>query len=520
MSEQSQVAVKQGVVFSCTEGSKSPSTSATGRKIVAAALAAVDTQASAQAAKDSKWRSHYGKYFHRLTELATEHPDHAVVIARAGLAEAARNFEFVRGNTATSLTPLEADSTPLFESVTIKGNAKAETHLSVPLNGNVLTGDLLESQIKQWRDDEVLEPEAATVLLAGCQEEAPTLDGQIFILLGAAAEVGPCEQLLRRGATVVAVDIPKPKIWFKLIETAEQSAGTLIVPVRNTVSLDPNASRAQLAEVAGADLLTETPEILQWLKQFSDARCIGCYAYLDGARHVQLAMAMDFLVQHMQSENPQIAYAFMLTPTDSYAVTDRIAKVCAGRGSAIGRLTAKLVSAVSGGRLYASNVRGHAGGSVLIDSILPQQGPNYSLAKRIQRWRATVAQAEGFTVSANLAPATTTRSVTSNKLFEMGYAGCAYFGAMAFAPETTNALMAAMLLHDLSHVESDEDATETAPERLFSHNAIHGGFWTAGYQTRTVLLPAVVLGAMQRIGLPKLGKSSRRAGSLNAAMSH
>ncbi len=518
MSEQTQRAAQQGLVFRSTEQAKSPSTSAVGRRIVAAALAEADTNTSARAAKEKNWRSNYGKYFHRLTEMATEHPELAVSIARAGLAEAAKNFEFVGDGGATNLAPLADDTKPLFVTATVRGTAVVDTSLSVPFNNKVFTDEPLESQIQQWRRDEVMEPEAAEVLLTSLRNEAPSLAGKKFILLGAAAEVGPCEQLLRRGATVIAVDIPRPALWSKLIQAAEDSAGTLIIPTRQNTSANRNTD-APLATIAGADLLTETPEILQWLKQFDDAICIGCYAYLDGARHVQLAMAMDFLVQHMQADNPQLTYAFMLTPTDSYAVTERVAETCASRGTAIGRLTAKLLSAVSGGRLYASNIRGHASGLALIDSILPQQGPNYSLAKRIQRWRATVAQAEGLMVSANLAPATTTRSVTSNKLFEMGYAGCAYFGAVAFAPETTNSLMAAMLLHDLSDTKGDDDFTQEAPERLFSHNAIHGGFWTAGYQTRSVLLPAVALGAMQRIGLPKPSKS-RPAARLKTALSH
>jgi hypothetical protein len=50
------------------------------------------------------------------------------------------------------------------------------------------------------------------------------------------------------------------------------------------------------------------------------------------------------------------------------------------------------------------------------DVLLPQQGPNYTLAERIQRWRAVVAQTEGVQVSANVARATRTRPVTKNRL--------------------------------------------------------------------------------------------------------
>ena len=57
------------------------------------------------------------------------------------------------------------------------------------------------------------------------------------------------------------------------------------------------------------------------------------------------------------------------------------------------------------------------------DSLVPQQGPNYALAKRLQRWRALVGLADGVPVSANVAPATRTRSVTKNRVLAAAYAG-------------------------------------------------------------------------------------------------
>ena len=60
---------------------------------------------------------------------------------------------------------------------------------------------------------------------------------------------------------------------------------------------------------------------------------------------------------------------------------------------------------VSRGRLLTRNyVPGSDPG--INDSIVAQQGPNYLLAKRIQRWRATLARAEGASVSLAVAPPT------------------------------------------------------------------------------------------------------------------
>lgn len=47
------------------------------------------------------------------------------------------------------------------------------------------------------------------------------------------------------------------------------------------------------------------------------------------------------------------------------------------------------------------------------DAIVPDQGPNYILAKRLQHWRAILARAAGCKASSNIAPSTATVSVVS-----------------------------------------------------------------------------------------------------------
>ena len=85
----------------------------------------------------------------------------------------------------------------------------------------------------------------------------------------------------------------------------------------------------------------------------------------------------------------------------------------------------------------------------IADCLVPQQGPNYALAKRLQRWRAIVARDGGQLVSLNVAPATRTRSVVKNRALAAAYAGAGQFGIEVFAPSTANTLMAALLVRDL-----------------------------------------------------------------------
>ena len=80
----------------------------------------------------------------------------------------------------------------------------------------------------------------------------------------------------------------------------------------------------------------------------------------------------------------------------------------------------------------------------IADCLVIEQGPNYALAKRIQQWRATLARSEGQRVSINIAPSTTTHSVTKNPLLKAAFNGASLFDVEAFKPETTNAIMAAL----------------------------------------------------------------------------
>jgi hypothetical protein len=153
------------------------------------------------------------------------------------------------------------------------------------------------------------------------------------------------------------------------------------------------------------------------------------------------------------------------------------------------RLARPALRGVSAGRLLRRN---YAPGSDpgINDSLVPQQGPNYALAKRLQRWRATVAQRDGIGVSLNVAPPTRTRSVLKNRALASAYAGAHRFGIEVFEPATSNTLMAALLVHDLR-----TGATlAQAPWRAEAQGAVHGGLWRAAYDPRSALGLAVVLG--------------------------
>ena len=150
------------------------------------------------------------------------------------------------------------------------------------------------------------------------------------------------------------------------------------------------------------------------------------------------------------------------------------------------------LQAASRGRLFAP---AYADDTPVADVVVQQQGPNYAIAKRLQRWRAISAQRDGHTVSFNVAPPTRTLSVTKNRMLGAAYAGAHRFGVEIFEPATTRVLMAALLVHDL-HQPLPGYAN---PESLFSDQAAHGGLWRRGYEPRSVLGLAAVSGLPQSL---------------------
>jgi hypothetical protein len=145
---------------------------------------------------------------------------------------------------------------------------------------------------------------------------------------------------------------------------------------------------------------------------------------------------------------------------------------------------------LSGGRLLR---RQYVPGTspAINDSLVPQQGPNYALAKRLHRWRATVARRDGGLVSMNVAPPTRTRSVVKNRALAAAYAGAHRFGVEVFEPATSNVLMAAILVHDL---HTDGGPAHEHPWEDEAYAAAHGGLWRSAYAPRSALGLAALLG--------------------------
>lgn len=460
-----------------------------GRAVVADALRGVDPAGARAAEQETNWRTGYLVHFRRLVEAGLGDREDALRIARDGLASLhSRMVVRAEGQDV----PLEEwtveKPAKTFGTAEVVGRADAECELTLPFHGERLSGDALERQLDTWVAKGVVEPSVGEAVCSVMKNpDWLRLDGFTVAVLGAGAEMGPLTALLRWGARVAAVDLPREPLWQRVLDTARVSAGTLVLPTRDGGS-DVDPARA------GADLLADVPAVADWLAGVEGQRLVvGNYVYADGATNARVATAVDALSRRLVEQRQNTALAFLATPTDVFAVPADAVQQSVGAYESRSR-TAKLLGrplrTVSGGRLLRRSYVADSDPGVN-DSLVPQQGPNYALAKRLQRWRAAAARADGTLVSMNVAPPTRTRSVVKNRALAAAYAGAHRFGVEVFEPATSNVLMAALLVHDL-HTEGGPRHDHPWQDEAYA--AAHGGLWRTPYAPRSALGLAALLG--------------------------
>jgi hypothetical protein len=478
-----------GVVFPVADDGRR-STAVVGRAVVADALRGVDPAGALAAEQETNWRAGYLVHFRRLVEAGLGSRAAALSIAEHGLAALHDRMRVAGPDGEQALAALrDAGTERPFDTVEVTGSGEREQEFSLPYAGRRLRGDELRARLDAWVDAGVLEPSAAAAVREVIvHPEWLALADHTVAVLGAGAEMGPLTSLLRWGARVAAVDLPNGALWQRVLETAHRGAGTLLVPVASG-----EGQEALLAQRAGADLIAEVPGVAGWLGGLDRRLVLGNYVYADGATNVRVSTAVDALTVRLQEQRPDLALAFLATPTDVFAVpaeaVQHSARAYAGRSRAA-KLVGRPLRTLSAGRLLRrAYVPGASPG--VSDSLVAQQGPNYALAKRLQRWRATVARDAGTTVSLNVAPPTRTRSVVKNRALAAAYAGAHRFGVEVFEPATANVLMAALLVHDL-HTGGGPKHEHPWQDEAFA--AVHGGLWRTPYAPRSALGLAALLG--------------------------
>jgi len=364
-----------------------------------------------------------------------------------------------------------------------------------------------------------MEPDAA-MTVSSIANGNLDLSGKVFVLIGAGSAMGPFKKLLEHGATVVCIDIPgawgdRPaSMWKRLLDAARSSPGCILFPLSKPAS--ECKTDDDLIKAAGCNLMEQPAQILNWLKTVlpGQALTVGNYTYLDGDMHVKLSLAADGIIKHLFESRKDTSVAFLCTPTDIHVTTDAAHKAATENyGFHPGRLLEGLVQVLSMGKLLQKNalkpIPTDDNSTIkLVDGMSVAQGPNYAIAKRLQHWRAMIIYEAGGVVSSNIAPSTATLSVVSNRTFGWAYGGMPYFKPYEiFQQDTTNALMAAVLVGDVTQKESPGNPANRKKVgikntlELFKFNSVHGGMWRAAYKADSIGEMSVII---HFLGGPKL----------------
>eukprot|EP00937_MAST-01D_sp_MAST-1D-sp2_P001177 g1177.t1 len=496
----------------------------------AAAARATDAKTAALVEKDKrKWRFKYAKHVVSHVENCALSAEGTLRMAEAGLDYLHEQMRFVRGEEETSLraamakhTACDGWSTGRLEG-SLERPATPDVYLhhvpfDAPTKGAELRGAELRVQVDKWVRAGVMEVDAGAALLRAVEQPSSLdLSKTWFVLFGATSAMGPFELLMRMGATVVAIDLDRKPIWQRILKRARASPATLLFPVRGGRTQDEFGSDdGALAEHCGANLLEHTPEIRNWLRTLRPPAgtqvVFGNYAYLDGPLFVKLAMAMDAIGREFTESAawpgcPKAALAYLCTPTDAHVCPPEARAAAAAqlrRAPAWQQLLAPLTGAAAK-RNARRPVPTEGGGELcVVDAIVPQQGPNYILAKRLQHWRGMVAaHRHGCLVSSNVAPSTATASVLSNFSFKVAYGGMHLYRPIeVFMQETSNSVMGLLLLHDVlvpgsaAHVHAAAAAggggAPPHPLTLFSKGSVHGGAWRCAWRFGVLGTGAVI----------------------------
>jgi len=462
---------------------------------------------------DKKWRRAYQKNVVENVRQSAKSPDAALKVANAGLNYLHTTMVFVRpagaDDSAMPLTQaMDKFTGKKFLTHEIQGAGPKSCTYSVPYKSygtpgslKELSGDALLKQIDTWVRNGTIEMSCGSSMSKVAENHAwCDLKDVYVVLFGASSAMGPFFKLMDHGANVIALDLDRPQIWEKLFKETRSRAGKLIFPVKETIAA--NASDEEIAKVAGCNLLTDTPEIRTWLQDLYPKERLVCMAlaYLDGALFVKVSMAMDAIIKSLIEKRggDKMGCAYLCTPTDAHLCTPasvEAAKSNMRRVPAWQSLMAPLLALI--GMPMKKNVEKplDVDGLAVVDCIIPEQGPNYILAKRLQHWRAMVSREAGCLVSSNVAPSTATASVLSNVLFALGYKGMTAFKPMEISyQETSNSVMAALLIRDIRDPTSAANPKTPLknPLCLFTENSFHGGMWRGAWKFSSVGAPSLL----------------------------
>ena len=366
------------------------------------------------------------------------------------------------------------------------------------------SGDLADTA-RSWAKDGLAEPGLISTFEYLDRNPNLELNQHLLFAVAGAAEFAPTQHWLRWGGQVAVVARNNPKTWEKLISLARSSGGTMLVPViRQDKSKNLSEySDAELAEVAGLDILEHFSEITSWMRkvqsQATGKFILGLYGYTPKQNHIRVQAVQEMLTEIATTNFPhdKLVFSWLATPTDSTPGPSEIgedqlarfskrAPLRILRDSLLGLFSAALVARP---RFFTSD---NGERLCLIDASVQQQGPSYSFSKRTQRWRAYLAHYAGIRVSYQISPPARTNSVLRHRILRASYLGAPLFGVKPFEVDVAKSASAAALVRDVFYERAYSNKETTCELQTFS--AIHGGLWRLPYRPKSVWLAATILG--------------------------
>jgi hypothetical protein len=329
-----------------------------------------------------------------------------------------------------------------------------------------------------------------------------SLYNQRFALLGAAAELAPTRHLLQAGASVLWVDPADP---LALRASGQELGGVLV-----------------WSEQA-RDLLVEPAAVLSAINEFAgkSAVHIGMFAYAGGeSQEWRLGAVMNAITASLDPSLVR-SVALLVSPTSPGTLEPESVKAAETR-----RQNAPFWQRALA-RVGILSRPGHheLGAEAIALATVSIQGLSYQAAQYISKIAAAESyavygndlyaeQPRSLTVSANVGGVTRTRSL-AHPVFEAAFQGAPHFGVRIFEAETTRALSALLMLHDLLNPSAPGAAREIdgkAREHAARVHAqqVHGGLYGLPYELEGVIRCAAVLGASQKPSV-LWSKPARRA---------
>lgn len=315
------------------------------------------------------------------------------------------------------------------------------------------------------------------------------LRGQRFALMGAGAELAPTPLLQRAGAEVLWIDIADPK--------------------------DRLAGRSDLAgrlhrAPSACDLLHRPREVAATIARFAEDGPVhvGMFAYAAGAsQEWRLGASMNGIVRSLPKQAVASLALFISPTTVSHVYPGEVADA------------KTRTEAMPGWQRGLAGLRGLARpGQASRDlthvarAVVSVQGASYQAAQYVSKLAAAEVYAsqgvdlqnqsgEPLTVSANVAGITRTRSL-SHPIFQAAFLGAPAFGVQIFDPDTTRALSAYLVLHDLLNPQAPgaaglPGAPNERADRLFEQQ-VHGGVYSLPFALESAIRVAAILGMARK----------------------